>query len=185
MKKFLLATVALVALGAPALAAEVQSLLERAGIAATRFDKGGLDHGIWTVLRFLYPDADVPVLPLALVPDLSPQGQFALGEALAELRGRGVLVLGSGSITHNLSLVFSNRPRVGGPLHAADTTASAEMPESRAFRDWMADRSSAREWDALFDYRFVCLSHNTVRGAAGGAVLTAELLVAEGYIAPR
>ena len=139
--------------GAPALAAEVQSLLERAGIAATRFDKGGLDHGIWTVLRFLYPDADVPVLPLALVPDLSPQGQFALGEALAELRGRGVLVLGSGSITHNLSLVFSNRPRVGEPLHRADTTASDEMPESRAFRDWMADRSSARDWDALFDYR--------------------------------
>ncbi len=139
--------------GAPALASEVEALLGRSGIPATRVDQGGLDHGIWTVLRYLYPNADVPVLPVALVTSRPPAQLFALGEALAALRRRGVLVLGSGSITHNLRLVFANRPRVGSPLHAADTTDSAEMPESHVFRDWMARHSAARDWDALFDYR--------------------------------
>jgi 4,5-DOPA dioxygenase extradiol len=139
--------------GAPALADEVKTLLGRAAIAATRLDQGGLDHGIWTVLRYLYPDADVPVLPLALVPNLPPAQQFALGEALAGLRRAGVLVLGSGSITHNLRLVFAQRPDDATGKQAADAAASAEMPESRAFRDWMAGMSAARNWNALFDYR--------------------------------
>jgi 4,5-DOPA dioxygenase extradiol len=116
-------------------------------------DQGGLDHGIWTVLRYLYPDADVPVIPMALVPNLPPARQFALGEALAGLRNQGVLVLGSGSITHNLRLVFAQRPDDGTGKHAVDTAASAEMPESHAFRGWMAAMSAARDWNALFDYR--------------------------------
>ncbi len=139
--------------GAPALAGDVEALLRRAGLPVRRQDLGGLDHGIWTVLRYLYPGADVPVLPLALVPDMPPAQLFALGEALLPLRSRGVLVLGSGSITHNLRLVFANRPGAGSPRHVADTAGSAEMPESRAFRNWMADKSAARDWDALFDYR--------------------------------
>ena len=139
--------------GAPALAIEVESLLAQAGIEVTRLDQGGLDHGIWTALRYLYPNADVPVLPLALVPSMPPARLFAFGEALAALRSRGVLVLGTGSITHNLRLVFTNRPRAAASKHEADTSDSAEMPESRAFRDWMADKSAARDWNALFDYR--------------------------------
>lgn len=134
--------------GAPDLARRAQALLTEAGIATTRLDRGGLDHGIWTVLRFLYPQADVPVLPLALVPDASPAALFALGAALAPLRAQGVLVLGSGSMTHNLGLAFAARQ------HGADTeTSDDEMPESRAFRDWFASRSAARDWDALFAYR--------------------------------
>jgi len=139
--------------GAPALAIEVESLLAQAGIEVTRLDQGGLDHGIWTALRYLYPNADVPVLPLALVPSMPPAQLFAFGEALAALRSRGVLVLGTGSITHNLRLVFSNRPRAATSKHEMDTSDSPEMPESRAFRDWMADKSAARDWNVLFDYR--------------------------------
>ncbi len=105
------------------------------------------------MLRYLYPNADVPVLPLALVPHLPPARLFELGEALAALRSRGVLVLGSGSITHNLRLAFAQRPHAGSPRHASDTEDSAELPESLAFRDWMANKSAARDWDALFDYR--------------------------------
>jgi 4,5-DOPA dioxygenase extradiol len=131
--------------GAPALADEVQRLLAAAGIAAHRVDDGGLDHGIWTPLRSMYPAADVPVLPLAWVPSQSPAQQFALGEALASLRNDGVLVMGSGSITHNLRRVFA-----GGGRVPAD---APEIPESDAFRRWFAERAAARDWDALFDYR--------------------------------
>lgn len=76
--------------GAPALAAEVAAQLQQAGLAAKALPQGGLDHGIWTVLRYLFPDADVPVLPLAWVPSQPPQQQFALGQALAPLLGEGV-----------------------------------------------------------------------------------------------
>lgn len=141
------------AAGAPALAAQVEARLAAAGVAAPRVDQGGLDHGIWTVLRFMYPQADVPVLPLALVPDMAPASLFALGEALAALRGEGVLVLGTGSITHNLRLAFSARPPRHAQRHDADTTDSDELGESFEFRSWFAERSAARDWDALFDYR--------------------------------
>ena len=131
--------------GAPALAGQVSELLGRAGIAVHTLPQGGLDHGNWTALRYVYPNADVPVLPLAFVPSQSPALQFALGAALAPLAAQGVLVLGSGSITHNLRRVFAGNlnPRVD----------QLEIPESRAFRNWMHERSTERDWDALFDYR--------------------------------
>ncbi|MGZ5215653.1 MAG: dioxygenase family protein [Caldimonas sp.] len=132
--------------GDPALAARVLGLLQAQGIAARSVPEGGLDHGAWTALRYLYPAADIPVVPVAFVPSDSPARQFALGEALAPLAAEGVLVLGSGSITHNLRRVFS-----GGGLHP--DKAQPEIPESAAFRRWIAERSAARDWDALFDYR--------------------------------
>ena len=134
--------------GAPELAATVQGMLSQAGQPVHSLDQGGLDHGIWSMLRFMYPQADIPVLPLAWVPNLPPAQQFALGELLASLADEGVLVMGSGSITHNLRLVFSRRPH--------DRTAAddePEMPESAAFRRWFAERSAAQDRDALFDYR--------------------------------
>ena len=131
--------------GAPDLAPRVAALLADAGIAVQTVAEGGLDHGAWTALRFIYPAADIPVLPLAFVPSQSPAQQFALGAALAPLAAEGVLVLGSGSITHNLRLIFS------GGLRAP--TDQPEIPESAAFRGWMLERASARGWDALFDYR--------------------------------
>ena len=88
--------------GAPALATQVDALLQAAGIEVHRVEQGGLDHGIWTALHWVYPEGDVPVLPLAFVPTQPPAAQFALGHALAPLRAEGVLVLGTGSITHNL-----------------------------------------------------------------------------------
>ena len=137
--------------GAPDLAERAQALLAGAGIGAARLDRGGLDHGIWTVLRFLYPQADLPVLPLALVPDATPEALFDLGAALAPLREQGVLVLGTGSMTHNLRLAFAARPALGQA--GGDTASSDEIPESRAFRDWFAQRSAARDWQSLFGYR--------------------------------
>ena len=131
--------------GAPALAAHVQSLLAQAGIAARVKPEGGLDHGIWTALRYLYEAADIPVLPLAWVPTQSPAEQFALGQALAPLASEGVLVIGSGSITHNLRRVFA------GGLNAQ--AEQPEIAESAAFRHWLVERSRDRDWDSLFAYR--------------------------------
>jgi len=131
--------------GAPALVPRMQALLAQAGIGADVTDAGGVDHGIWVPLRFVYPHADVPVLPLAWSPDLPPAALYALGAALAPLADEGVLVLGTGSITHNLRLLgnFSGR----GPA------VQPERAESAAFRDWFVERSAARDWDALLDYR--------------------------------
>ena len=131
--------------GAPALAERAAALLGAASTPVRVVSEGGLDHGIWTALRYLYPAADIPVLPLAFVLDQSPAQQFALGEALAPLASEGVLVLGTGSITHNLRRAFSGGLR--GPRE------QPEIPESKAFRDWINTRSTALDWNALLAYR--------------------------------
>jgi 4,5-DOPA dioxygenase extradiol len=131
--------------GAPNLAPRVALLLQAAGLPVHVAGDAGLDHGIWTALRYLWPEADVPVLPLAFVPTQPPAAQFRLGEALAPLREQGVLVLGTGSITHNLRRVFAGGLRV--------SPDQPEIPESAAFRAWMAERAAERDWDALLDYR--------------------------------
>jgi 4,5-DOPA dioxygenase extradiol len=133
--------------GAPELAKRVAALLAGQGIAAHVVAEGGLDHGIWTPLRYMFPDADVPVLPLAWPPDWTPERLFALGAALAPLAAEGVLLLGSGSITHNLRRVFA------GGLRDVDRPAT---PESTAFREWFRERAEhaqAADWKQLFDYR--------------------------------
>ncbi len=159
--------------GAPALAGRVADLLHAAGLPAHVLDEGGLDHGIWTPLRYMFPAADIPVLPLAWPPGWSPAQLFALGQALAPLADDGVLVMGSGSITHNLGRVFANGLRAN-----IDRPAT---PESTAFRDWFAARCAAGDWPALLDYRrqapFAALMHPTdehllpffVAAGAGGA----------------
>jgi 4,5-DOPA dioxygenase extradiol len=131
--------------GAPQLAERIAGLLAAAGLPVHRSDEGGLDHGIWTALRYVYPQADVPVLPLGWSPYAKPAELFALGQALAPLADEGVLVLGTGSITHNL-----RRVAMAG-MHRQSTPP--EAPDSAAFRNWFADRSAARDWDQLFDYR--------------------------------
>ena len=122
-----------------------RALLQAAGIEVQAVPEGGLDHGAWTALRYVYPGADVPVLPLAFVPSQAPARQFALGAALAPLLQEGVLVLASGSITHNLRRVFAGGLRA--PME------QPEAPETAAFRNWFDERSRTRDWDALFAYR--------------------------------
>jgi len=160
--------------GAPGVADRVSELMAAAGIPMHRVAEGGLDHGIWTPLRFMFPDADVPVLPLAWPPQWSPAQLFVLGQALAPLAGEGVLILGSGSITHNLRRVFA-----GGGLHPPERAAT---PESTAFRDWFASHGAAADWAPLLDYReqapHAALMHPTdehllpffVAAGAGGKV---------------
>ncbi len=89
--------------GAPELAREVTSLL--ASHHAEEDDSWGLDHGAWTVLKFLYPEADVPVFQVSIDMSRGLGHQLEIGRSLSALRDRGVLILGSGNVVHNLRAV--------------------------------------------------------------------------------
>jgi 4,5-DOPA dioxygenase extradiol len=89
--------------GAPALADRVVELL---GSAEVKLDESwGLDHGTWSVLRRMYPEADIPVLQLSLDRKKSLHEQVTMAKQLLPLRDEGVLIIGSGNIVHNLSLI--------------------------------------------------------------------------------
>lgn len=122
--------------GSPELAARVKSLVEAAAIPGAGFvaedEDRPLDHGAWMPLRHFFPDADIPVVQLAFNPYLSPATQIELGRALAPLREEGVLVIGSGSFTHNLQEVF------GGGARKAQHGPETE-PYVDAFRGWMTE----------------------------------------------
>jgi 4,5-DOPA dioxygenase extradiol len=97
--------------GDPSLAKETASLLSgnKAGL-----DQGwGLDHGAWSVIKNMYPDADIPVIQLSLDYEKSTNEHYALATRLAELRNKGVLILGSGNMVHNLRMLDWNRPEGG------------------------------------------------------------------------
>ncbi|CAG9174613.1 DODA-type extradiol aromatic ring-opening family dioxygenase [Cupriavidus pampae] len=119
--------------GSPTLATRVKQALETAkvpGVCYVAEDSDRtLDHGAWMPLRHFFPDADVPVIQLALNPYLPPARQIEIGRALAPLREEGYLVMGSGSFTHNLEEVF------GGARPVQHGTAVA--PYVDAFRGWM------------------------------------------------
>jgi len=126
--------------GDPALAQEIAQRLNAAGLPTAIDPQRGLDHGAWVPLRFLYPQAEIPVVPLAIQPMRGPAHQFALGRALAPLREQGVLLIGSGSITHNLHDWLSYQD-------------GKEAPYVRPFIEWVEQCLQADDSAALLDYR--------------------------------
>jgi 4,5-DOPA dioxygenase extradiol len=126
--------------GAPALAERAAALLAQAGLPAG-FAPRGLDHGAWVPLMLMYPAADIPVTQLSLQTQLGAAHQLAIGVALEPLRDEDVLILGSGSATHNL-----------GELRMATIDAPA-TPWVSSFTDWLAEAVEAGRTDDLVDYR--------------------------------
>ncbi len=125
--------------GAPVLAQQVQARLAQAGIAATLNPERPLDHGAWVPLMHLLPQADVPVVQLALPVDADARAVYALGQALQDLRSQGVLLVGSGSMTHNLREFF------GGERQAASYVVE--------FSRWVEQQVQAGAIDALLDWQ--------------------------------
>lgn len=125
--------------GAPELAGQVEALLRAAGKPFERSNRG-LDHGAYVPLIAMYPAADVPVLQLSM-PGLDAPALFELGRVLAPLRREGVLIVGSGFLTHNMREGFrgerGNRP-------------AAWAVE---FDDWAAGALARRDADALVDFQ--------------------------------
>ena len=120
--------------GDPALAARVKSLLDAAGLPARLDAERGFDHGAFTPLKVIYPDADVPVVQLSLKRGLDPATHLAMGRALAPLRDEGVLIVGSGLSYHNLRQFFS--PAAYGPSREFDAWLNgALLGGSTADRD--------------------------------------------------
>ena len=124
---------------APDLAARVKAMMPPSEPVAQR--ERGLDHGAYVPLLMMYPESDIPVLQMSM-PDLAPEHLFEIGRRLAPLRDEGVLVMGSGFMTHGLPFVhdyFDGRP--GAPDWSAD------------FDLWAAEQLELGDLDALFDFR--------------------------------
>lgn len=127
--------------GAPDLAARAAALLEREGIAVAKSDSRGLDHGAWVPLRLMYPDADIPTAQISVVRGATPAEHWRIGRALSSLRDEGVLVIGSGSLTHNLSEFRGQGIDAPVPAWVSD------------FGLWMKERLHGNDEQALLDYR--------------------------------
>ncbi|WP_233864800.1 DODA-type extradiol aromatic ring-opening family dioxygenase [Paraburkholderia adhaesiva] len=126
--------------GAPETAQRAAALLRERGVPVGE-EAHGIDHGAWVPMLLMFPHADVPVAQLSIQPRADAAHHFAIGRALRALRDEGVMVIGSGQITHN--------------LRAADFSARPEDADPRVaeFTDWFEDRLAARDIDTLLDYR--------------------------------
>jgi 4,5-DOPA dioxygenase extradiol len=162
--------------GAPDLASNIASRLREAGFDADIDSHRGLDHGAWVPLLLAYPNADIPVLQLSVQPHQGPEHHFRIGRALASLQQEGVLIVGSGSFTHDLSEFRG---------HEAND-ASPDWVNS--FADWIDAALNEGRTDDLLHYRerapFAEKNHPTEEHllplftalGAGGALTAAERL---------
>lgn len=164
--------------GDPARAMRAAELLAAAGFEVAADPRRGLDHGAWVPLLHLYPAADVPTFQVSLTPEHDPAGALAMGRALAPLAADGVLVVGSGSLTHN--------------LHDVRFGSTAVAPYAAEFVDWIraavAAGDAARLARALDEAPHARRAHPTTEHflpllvAAGAAAPGAPVTVIDGGI---
>ena len=132
--------------GDPELAEEVFALLDEAGLQPKRVANRGYDHGTWTPLLLAFPNADIPVVQVSIDPSRDAEWHYRLGRALSPLREQGVLLIGSGHITHNLSAFFS----IVRKGEAADPALPGKVA---AFTGWFAEKLAAGDTEALLAWK--------------------------------
>lgn len=126
--------------GAPDVAAEIRELLAEAGFATDAIANRGYDHGVFIPFKLIYPNADVPVVQLSLLASYDPAQHLAMGRALASLRDRDVLIVGSGMSYHNLPNFFSGRGNDAAEAFDAWLGDAVSNPTTRDAKltDWHA-----------------------------------------------
>lgn len=126
--------------GHPELAENILQRLANAGFSAHANSNRPHDHGVWMPLLHMYPDADIPVIDISLPMNMSAEEIYKIGEALAPLRAEQILLIGSGSITHNLREI---------QWHAANTP----VPEwCSSFRNYVVSKLHHNDFDAVLDW---------------------------------
>ncbi len=164
--------------GHAALAQRAVELLNAAGLPARADEGRGLDHGAWVPLMHLYPDADIPVFQVSLPARLDAESAWAYGQALAPLADEGVLIVGSGSLTHNLYEFRSGHGRE--EAYAAEFAAwvreAVEQGDAERLRRTLDDAPHAQRAHPTTEHFWPLLV------AAGAADLTQPVHVVEGGI---
>jgi len=127
--------------GSPSVADRVSDLLRASGLECEIDRSRGLDHGAWVPLLLMYPQADIPVLQLSVQPHLGPEHHLRVGRALALLRQEGVLIIGNGSFTHDLSEFRGHGPNDPAPDWV------------NSFADWFHAALTGSQTDDLLNYR--------------------------------
>ena len=132
--------------GEPELAARVVALLEKAGMAPCTIGKRGYDHGAWTPMMLAYPGADIPIVQVSIDPTRDAAWHYRLGQALEPLRAEGILLIGSGHITHNLRAFF--------PAMRHGKAVEPELiAQVDAFTGWFAEKLAAGDVATLLDWK--------------------------------
>jgi 4,5-DOPA dioxygenase extradiol len=142
--------------GDPALAADIAGALSSAGIDHDLSDDPALDHGAWVPLRLMYPDARIPVVPLSLEASMDAERHIAIGRAIAPLRSRGVLILTSGGLTHNLhdfTGAGASAPALPYIAPFAEwMDAALGLGDARTLADWQTAAPNARRAHPTADH---------------------------------
>lgn len=139
--------------GQPELAEDILHRLAEAGISAHANSTRPRDHGVWMPLLHMYPDADIPVVEISLAMNLSAREIYQIGQVLAPLREQQVLLIGSGSITHNLRELSWNGQESAVPIWAS------------TFRNAVVHSLSHNQFDAVLDWEkipYVTRNHPTL-----------------------
>jgi len=129
--------------GAPALAQEAVDLLKAAGLPAHLKTNRGFDHGTWTPLKLMYPQADIPIVQLSIQSHSDPAHHIAMGKALRGLRAKDILIMGSGTLTHNLYAFMQvrNAPDTPTPVWVSD------------FGNWVQKVAESGDTSSMARYR--------------------------------
>lgn len=129
--------------GSPEIAEKIRSAFQTAGIPCEFDGRRGLDHGAWIPLMLSWPDTDIPVIQLSMQPGMAPPYHFEIGRKLRFLRDEGALIIGSGSLTHDLHSWMLSR-----------NDPNAEQPQwVKSFADWMSSKIETGDTQSLLDYR--------------------------------